>query len=58
MSLEKFEAVKPENFTVISNFNTHKTGDTFLPLELVAWPKELLNVRLATKQVRFISIDK
>lgn len=58
VSLEKFEAVKPENFTVISNFNTHKTGDTFLPLELVAWPKELLNVRLATKQVRFISIDK
>jgi len=58
VSLEDYESISSEGFLVTCDFATIEKENNFLSLRLAKFPDKLRNVRLETKQVRFIIVDQ
>ena len=56
-SLEEYDAILPTDFEVIADFSTRNNDEEFILLTVSRQPDNVRNVRLETKQIKFIVVN-
>lgn len=56
-SLEEYDSILPTDFDVVADFSSINGGDEFIVLSINKIPKNVRNVRLETKQIKFIVVN-
>ncbi|MFC4632399.1 CdaR family protein [Dokdonia ponticola] len=54
--IDVYESITSSDFEVVCDFNKHNEQDDFIALDIKKSPTEVKNIRLATKQIKYIVV--
>lgn len=54
--IDVYESITPTDFEVVCDFDKHNEQDDFIALDIKKSPTEVKNIRLATKQIKYIVV--
>ncbi len=54
--IDVYESITVNDFEVVCDFNKHNEQDDFIALDIKKSPAEVKNIRLATKQIKYIVV--
>lgn len=54
--IDMYESITANDFEVVCDFNKHNEQDDFIALDIKKSPVEVKNIRLATKQIKYIVV--
>jgi len=55
--IDVYESITATDFEVVCDFNKHNEQDDFIALDIKKSPTEVKNIRLATKQIKYIVVN-